>query len=92
MENLRNYSVAGTVHIVFNNQIGFTTYPRDGRSSFYCSNIAKMTSSFVIYVNSNEPELVDFAFTLALEYRMKFRRDVYVELVGYRKFGHNEQD
>lgn len=92
MELLDAYKVGGTVHVVFNNQIGFTTNPNDGRTAYYCSNIAKMNNNFVIHVNAHEPELVDFAFKLALEYRMKFKRDVFLDIVGYRVFGHNETD
>lgn len=92
MELLKNYNIGGAIHVVFNNQIGFTTDQNMGRTSYYCSALAKLNNNFVIHVNADEPQLVDFAFTLALEYKLKFKRDVFIDLVGYRKFGHNEQD
>lgn len=92
MELLRNYSVGGTIHIIFNNQVGFTTDPCDLRSSFYASNVASLNNNFVMHVNAQDPEAVDYAFQVALEFRMKFSRDVFIDLIGYRKAGHNEQD
>jgi 2-oxoglutarate dehydrogenase E1 component len=92
MEKLKNYSVGGTIHLVFNNQIGFTTDQNQGRSGVYPTNIAIINQTFVIHVNAHEPESVDYAMELALEYRMAFKSDVYVNLVGFRKYGHNEQD
>lgn len=92
MERLPGFSTGGTVHIVFNNQIGFTTDPINGRSGHYPTNIAKINGNFVIHVNADEPEEVDFAMDLAIDYRMKFLGDVYINLVGYRRMGHNEQD
>ena len=92
MEKLPSFNVGGTIHIVFNNQIGFTTDPISARSGHYPTNIAKINNNFVIHVNADEPEEVDFAMELAIDYRMEFLGDVYINLVGYRRFGHNEQD
>jgi 2-oxoglutarate dehydrogenase E1 component len=92
LEKLKDFEVGGCIHIVFNNQIGFTTNPDKGRSSYHCTSIARLNKSFVIHVNGDEPELVDRALTLAMDYRTKFKKDVFVDIVGYRKFGHNEQD
>jgi len=92
MEKLRNYHVGGTIHVVFNNQVGFTTNPKDSRSTRYCTDVAKTLNAFVIHVNAQRPDYVDWAFQLAVEYNLKFQRDVFVDVIGYRKFGHNEQD
>lgn len=92
MEKLKAYYVGGSIHVVINNNIGFTTNPRNGRSSLYCTDIAKSTECPVIHVNADQPEYVDWAFKVAAEYRLKFKRDIYVDVVGYRIFGHNEQD
>eukprot|EP01015_Nassula_variabilis_P005669 TRINITY_DN1420_c0_g1_i8.p1 TRINITY_DN1420_c0_g1~~TRINITY_DN1420_c0_g1_i8.p1 ORF type:complete len:929 (-),score=201.79 TRINITY_DN1420_c0_g1_i8:61-2847(-) len=91
-QDLKQYSVGGTIHVVFNNQIGFTTVPRQSRSGIHCTDIMKTTDSPVIHVNADFPELVDKAFELALDYRMKFQKDVAINVVGYRRFGHNELD
>ena len=92
MEKLRGYSVGGTIHLIFNNQVGFTTEPLDGRSSRYSSNIGRSNENFLIMVNSEDPVEVKKAMKLALDYRNKFQKDVFVDLIGYRKFGHNETD
>ncbi len=89
----RGYGVGGTVHIVVNNQIGFTTSdPRDYRSSLYCTDIFKMAEAPIFHVNGDDPEAVALVTSIAVDYRRTFRKDVVVDIVCYRKLGHNEQD
>ena len=92
MERLKGYKTGGTIHIVVNNQIGFTTNYLDGRSSTYCTDVAKTTLSPVLHINSDDVEAVVHAMNFALKYRMKYKRDIFIDLLGYRKYGHNEGD
>lgn len=92
MAGLKAYNVGGCIHIVTNNQIGFTTNYTDGRTSTYCTDVAKVTLCPVFHVNADDVEAVVYTVKLAMEYRQEFNSDVFIDLLGYRKYGHNEGD
>ena len=92
MWNLEKYKVGGTIHVIVNNQIGFTTTPNRSRSGIYCSDLAKAVDAPIFHVNADSMNDVAKVFRTAAKYRQKFNKDVVIDLVGYRRFGHNELD
>jgi 2-oxoglutarate dehydrogenase E1 component len=93
LSQARGFYTGGSVHVIVNNQVGFTTSdPQDARSTLYCSDVAKMVEAPILHVNADDPEAVCFVTRFAVEYRMKFNKDVVIDLVCYRRHGHNEAD
>ena len=92
LSGVKGYAVAGTLHIVTNNQVGFTTNPDEGRTGRHCTEIAKFIEAPILHVNGDDPDAVVLATEIALEYRQKFSADVVVDIVCYRRYGHNETD
>ena len=92
MSGLPGHNIGGTIHVIVNNQIGFTTAPRFARSSPYPSDVAKLSQAPIFHVNGDDPEAVVHCAKIATEYRQKFNRDVVIDMVCYRRFGHNEGD
>lgn len=92
LSRLPAYETGGTIHVITNNQVGFTTNPEEGRSCTYASGVAKIVRAPVLHVNADDPEAVAWCGMLAVEYRQKFKQDIVIDLIGYRRHGHNETD
>lgn len=92
MTNTPNFEIGGTIHMIVNNQVGYTTPSERGKSSRYCSDIGKSINAPVIHVNGDDPELVGLVCKLAFDYQRKFRKDVFIDFNCFRKYGHNELD
>ena len=92
LSQLPGYETGGTVHVIVNNQIGFTTLPADARSTMYCTDVAKMIEAPIFHVNGDDPIAVEFVSKIGLEFRQKFARDVVLDMYCYRRYGHNETD
>lgn len=91
-EDLVDYGTGGVIHLVFNNQIGFTTLPKQDRSSYYCTEIAKIINAPVIHVNADVPDVLDKCVKIAIAFRQKFNKDFFMDVIGCRRYNHNEQD
>ena len=92
LANLPGYRTGGTIHVVVNNQIGFTTPPSKGRSSVYSTDVAKINQVPIFHVNADDPEAAYRVLEIALDYRQEFHKDVVIDLIGFRRHGHNEGD
>src|SRR5258705_11858217 len=92
LAGLKGYRTGGTIHIIINNQIGFTTSPEAGRSTIYSTDVARMTQLPIFHINGDDPEAAYRALRIALDYRQEFNKDVVLDVVGFRKLGHNETD
>lgn len=92
MSGVPHFDVGGTIHMVVNNQVGFTTPGDRGRTTAYCTDLAKMINAPVIHVNGDDPEIVTLATKLAVDYQQRFQRDIFIDLMCFRRWGHNELD
>src|SRR5688500_19995027 len=92
LADLKGYRTGGTIHIIINNQIGFTTSPEAGRSTIYSTDVARMTQLPIFHINGDDPEAAFRTLPIALDYRQEFNKDVVLDVVGFRKLGHNETD